>query len=116
MSEENYNHNNLRTGYIEMDSRLFTEDNMKCAICRNGMTESGYATIVLEKEGTTLVFKNVPAQICDNCGEEYISSEINRTLLTRARAELNKGVTLEMLSFAAFSELSGNPTGLQSML
>jgi YgiT-type zinc finger domain-containing protein len=48
---------------------------MKCAICRNGMTESGYATVVLEKEGTTLVFKNVPAQICNNCGEEYISSE-----------------------------------------
>jgi YgiT-type zinc finger domain-containing protein len=37
---------------------------MKCAICRNGMTESGYTTVLLEKDYTTLVFKNVPAQIC----------------------------------------------------
>ncbi len=57
---------------------------MKCAICRNGMTESGYTTLLLEKGDTTLVFKNVPAQICSNCGEEYISSEINRAVLNRA--------------------------------
>ena len=74
---------------------------MKCTICRNGMTETGYATVLLEKDSTTLVFKNVPAQICANCGEEYISSEINRALLGRAREELGKGITLEMLSFAA---------------
>jgi YgiT-type zinc finger domain-containing protein len=74
---------------------------MKCAICRNGMTESGYTTVLLEKDNTTLVFKNVPAQICNNCGEEYISSEINRVLLGHARKEVNKGITLEMLRFAA---------------
>ncbi|MBF0103098.1 MAG: YgiT-type zinc finger protein, partial [Desulfobacterales bacterium] len=49
---------------------------------------------------TTLVFKHVPAQICSNCGEEYISSEINSAILTRAREELHKGITLEMLRFA----------------
>ena len=55
---------------------------MKCAICRNGMTENGYTTVLLEKDYTTLVFKNVPAQICSNCGEEYVSSEINRAILS----------------------------------
>ena len=74
---------------------------MKCAICRNGKTENGFATVVLEKNNTTLVFKNVPAQICLNCGEEYISSETNKALLSHARTELNRGITLEMLSFAA---------------
>jgi YgiT-type zinc finger domain-containing protein len=74
---------------------------MKCAICQSGVTVEGYATIVLEKDHTTLVFKRVPAEICENCGEEYISEEVNKALLLRAREELERGVVLEMLNFAA---------------
>jgi len=74
---------------------------MKCAICRNGHTEDGFTSVVLERNSTTLVFKRVPAKICDNCGEEYISSEINRKLLSLAREEIDRGVTLELLEFAA---------------
>jgi len=74
---------------------------MKCAICRNGVTENGFVSVLLEKEDATFVFKNVPAQICSSCGEEYVSSEINRAILNRALRELGKGVALEMLRFAA---------------
>ncbi len=74
---------------------------MKCAICQNGVTIEGYVTIVLERDHTTLVFKKVPAMICDNCGEEYVSAEVNKALLSRAREELERGVVLEMLNFAA---------------
>jgi YgiT-type zinc finger domain-containing protein len=84
-----------------MDIRFFKENAMKCAICRNGMTAKGYTTVLLEKDDITLVFKNVPAQICTNCGEEYISSETNKAILSRAREESGKGITLEMLHFAA---------------
>ena len=68
---------------------------MKCAICRNGYTEKGYATVVLEKHNTILVFKNVTAKICANCGEEYIPSDENKKLLDHARQEQKRGVTLE---------------------
>ena len=44
---------------------------MKCLICRNGNTKEDFTTVVLEQNETTLVFKRVPANICDNCGEEY---------------------------------------------
>ena len=63
---------------------------MKCAICRNGNTEDGYSTVVLEKEKTTLVFKQVPSKICDNCGEEYISSDVNKRLLRHAKEEIGR--------------------------
>jgi hypothetical protein len=43
----------------------------------------------------------VPAKIWDNCGEEYISSEVNRTLLPHAGSEMERGITLEILDFAA---------------
>ncbi len=74
---------------------------MKCAICRNGKTDDSHTTVVLERDQTILVFKHVPAKICDNCGEEYISSEVNKSLLRHARKELNRGITLELLNFAA---------------
>lgn len=74
---------------------------MKCTICRNGTTTDGPTTLVLERKQTTVVFKKVPAQICNNCGEGYVSAEVNEALLSQAHAEWERGVTLEMLDFAA---------------
>ncbi len=74
---------------------------MKCAICRNGMTQKSCTTVVLERSQMTLVFKQVPADVCENCGEEYISSQTNEKLLNYAEAEYAKGVSLELLNFAA---------------
>jgi len=74
---------------------------MKCAICRNGHTIDGYITVVLEREPSTLIFKNVPAEICENCGEEFLSEETNRILLKKGEEAADRGVDLEMLRFAA---------------
>ena len=74
---------------------------MKCAICRNGYTKPGTTTVVLEKDQTTLIFKVVPAEICENCGEEYVSSETNQKILNRANDALQRNVSLEMQDFAA---------------
>ena len=74
---------------------------MKGAICRNGTTTDGHTTLVLEREQTTVVFKKVPTRICNNCGEEYVSAEVNESLLSQAHAEWERGITLEMLDFAA---------------
>ncbi len=74
---------------------------MKCAICKNGLTKDGHITVTLENEETTLVFRDVPAQICDNCGEEYVSDETNARLLTLAQDASHRGVSLELLKFAA---------------
>jgi YgiT-type zinc finger domain-containing protein len=46
---------------------------MKCPICRHGETEQGFATVILERNNTTLIFKQVPATVCNNCGEEFIN-------------------------------------------
>lgn len=74
---------------------------MKCAICRNGETSTGYITVLLERGETTLVFKNVPAQVCENCGEEYLPSETNKALLQKANDAVERGVDFEMLRYAA---------------
>ena len=66
-----------------------------------GETQAGRTTIVLERGQTTLVYKNVPAEVCDNCGEEYLSVEINWKLLKQAEQAAERGVDLEMLRYAA---------------
>ena len=72
---------------------------MKCAICRQGYTESGFTTVTLERNQSTLVFKQVPADICENCGEVYLSSQTNQSLLKQAEKELQRGVFLEMVNY-----------------
>jgi len=74
---------------------------MKCAICGHGRTHPGTTTVTFEKSGTTLVIKNVPAEICDNCGERYMSEKVTGQLLSEARAAVEAGVELAVRSFAA---------------
>ena len=42
---------------------------MKCVICKHGTTKAGRATITMERGGTTVVIKGVPAEVCANCEE-----------------------------------------------
>jgi hypothetical protein len=49
----------------------------------------------------TLIVKNVPADICSNCGESYVESEVTRQILKLANATLQTGVQLEICSYQA---------------
>ncbi len=74
---------------------------MKCPICKHGSTHRGNASITLERDGTTLLFKNVPADICDNCGEIYHDEEVARSLLEQADQASARGVELDVRRYAA---------------
>lgn len=74
---------------------------MKCPICRNGETRPGTATLTLERGPLTMVVRHVPAQICDNCGEEYIDEATTEKALILAEAAARQGVTVEVREFAA---------------
>jgi YgiT-type zinc finger domain-containing protein len=58
---------------------------MKCLICKHGETQLGDTTVTLEKNGSTIVFKHIPAHVCDNCGEKYVDSEVTAELLRKAQ-------------------------------
>jgi YgiT-type zinc finger domain-containing protein len=73
---------------------------MKCAICRHGETHPGKTTVTLERGGTTLVIKGVPARICDNCGEAYVEEQITRQLLATADEALRAGVQVDVREFS----------------
>lgn len=74
---------------------------MKCPICKHGSTHKGHASITLERDGATLLFKDVPADICDNCGEIYHDEEVPRSLLEQAEQTSARGVELDVRRYAA---------------
>jgi len=48
---------------------------MSCVLCKHGETRPGLVTVTLQRGETTVVLKRVPADVCDNCGGYYLSSE-----------------------------------------
>ena len=74
---------------------------MKCVVCKKGETKPGTATVTLDKDGTTLVFKGVPARVCTNCGEEYVDGEITSSLLKSAAEAARSGIQVEIRQFSA---------------
>lgn len=57
---------------------------MKCVICKSGETGEGSATATLNREQSTIIIKDVPAQVCENCGEYYLSEEVSAQVLAMA--------------------------------
>ena len=73
---------------------------MRCVICRNGETLPGLADKAVSHDGMTLVVKDVPAEICDNCGERYVDAEVTRHLLELAREAAAVGVVVDVRHYA----------------
>jgi len=74
---------------------------MQCVICKQGETRPGTATVTLERGATTVVIKNVPAEVCENCGEYYLSEEMTDRVLAMAETAVAQGAEIEVLRFAA---------------
>ncbi len=74
---------------------------MKCAVCKVGETQTGRTAVTLERGTMTLVFKNVPAQVCRNCGEAYVSGEVSRQVLQAAEEASRAGVQVDVREFVA---------------
>jgi len=85
-----------------MDTRFsFEEAPMNCVICKNGETNPGKTTVTLQRGESTIIFRGVPADICDNCGEYYLTDEVTAALMERAEAAMKQGAELEIQRYAA---------------
>lgn len=61
----------------------------------------GETTVLLERGASIIIIKNVPAYICENCGEKYYDSDITRQVMRRAEEAVQKGTELEVLRLVA---------------
>ena len=55
---------------------------MKCTLCNQGETHPGEVTVIL---------KGVSADICENCGEYYLSETTARQIMLRAEESVKSG-------------------------
>jgi YgiT-type zinc finger domain-containing protein len=70
---------------------------MDCDLCKVGTTEKGFVTVTLEKGSSIIVIKDVPAEVCTNCGHYYLSEEITEEVLKKGKEAVDKGAELEVI-------------------
>ena len=74
---------------------------MNCVVCKHGETRPGQVTVTLQRGATTVILKQVPAEVCENCGEAYVDEETARKLLETAEAEAGAGAQVEVREYKA---------------
>lgn len=74
---------------------------MTCLICKHGTTKPGHTTVTLQRGACTVIFKNVPADVCENCGEYYLDESVTRQLERRAEVAVKNGAEVEIIAYAA---------------
>lgn len=47
----------------------------KCYLCQQGNIEKKIVTVEREWEGKKIIIENVPAEVCDQCGEKYFDPD-----------------------------------------
>ena len=84
-----------------MEPGLPEESAMKCMACKQADTRPGTTTVTLERNGATLVFKDVPAKVCPNCGENYVDEAVTRALMRSAEDRVASGAQVDIRKYAA---------------
>lgn len=77
------------------------EKMMRCVLCKNGGTKIGGTTVALDRDGTTIIVREVPAEICDVCGEYYLSENVASDLPRRAEDATARGAEVEIQRWVA---------------
>ena len=74
---------------------------MTCLICKQGEAKPGRASVTMQRGDCTVIIKDVPADVCENCGEYYVSESVTQELLRRAELAAQNGAEVEILAYAA---------------
>ena len=69
---------------------------MKCVICKTGNLQAQTVSVTLERQGALLMVRDVPARVCDSCGERYFEDDVAQQLLETTQHTLQPGVSLDI--------------------
>jgi YgiT-type zinc finger domain-containing protein len=57
--------------------------------------------VTLQRGETTVILKNAPTEVCQNCGEYYLSEAVTDQVLKKAETAVQNGAEVEIVRFAA---------------
>ena len=71
-------------------------DSPQCPMCHAGSLQEGATTVTMERGEATIVFKDVPAEVCEICGEAFVGEEISEDVCEQAEAAFEAGVHFDV--------------------
>ncbi|MBI3354204.1 MAG: type II toxin-antitoxin system MqsA family antitoxin [Nitrospirae bacterium] len=76
----------------------------KCYFCKGNVVEQ-HVNIDYRWGETLVVIKDVPAGVCRQCGEKYLSSEVYKELeiLAKSKSHLMGKLTVDILAYETSS-------------
>jgi YgiT-type zinc finger domain-containing protein len=74
---------------------------MKCVICRSGETNPGKTTFTVNRDGHTFVLRDVPGNICEQCGEGYFDEAVTEKAYDQVEQASRSGVDVAVLTYQA---------------
>jgi YgiT-type zinc finger domain-containing protein len=74
---------------------------MICVICKTGTTSPGSTTVTLQRANSVVVIRDVPANICQDCGEYYLNEQVARKVYKLAEDAVQRNAEVEILHYAA---------------
>ena len=69
-----------------------------CAFCK-AETESGLSTFTVDLNSCIVVIRNVPSQICPQCGEVYYSTDIMEQLYKLAESVTTVSTEIAIVNY-----------------
>jgi YgiT-type zinc finger domain-containing protein len=58
---------------------------MICVNCEHGHTQAGFVSVTLQNHQKSVTIAQVPAEICDRCGEYYVAHPVAQQVIHQAR-------------------------------
>jgi YgiT-type zinc finger domain-containing protein len=74
---------------------------MTCIVCKNGEMKPGFTTVTLQRGKSVIIIKNVPASICENCGEYVLDETVTAEVMRLAERAVANNAEIETLQYAA---------------
>jgi YgiT-type zinc finger domain-containing protein len=74
---------------------------MNCLICKAGTYEPGKVTVKIERGSSIVLIKEVPAEVCDVCGNYLVDQKTTREILEIANNAFDNGTELEVRKLIA---------------
>ena len=74
----------------------------KCHVCGSTQARQGLVSEVFQIDGKPVLVENIPAQVCERCGEEIFSKETTEKvrLLVRGKVKPIKSVQMDVFAYA----------------
>ena len=74
---------------------------MKCVMCKGGGIAPGKTTVKVQRGETLVIIKDVPADVCQDCGEAYLDGNVARKIEQQVEEAVARHTEIEILRYAA---------------